>query len=133
MPEKKAEEAPKMEANPSKGSGNGSKIIIIVVALAVFGLIVLGIGGVVAYKVFFSVPSSEAVCEKVQDLLNEEYSKTIGDGEEKLFDDEFMNECIEDEKKSREDLSKSEIKEYTKCIMDADTFDDLEKCDAWDE
>lgn len=113
---------------------SGGKLPIIIVAVAAVTILVVGVGGYIGYKTFFYTPSPSQVCEKLRDLMIDKYKDEMksSDDEAKNIVDEILgpaSECEKEEEESRKDMSASEVREYTNCIMDAKTFDDLEGCD----
>jgi hypothetical protein len=114
-----------------------SNKLLIIVAIIAFIMILLCIVSLVVVKLFVLPPSSKQVCTKVRDLMVEEYKNYVGDDKEaentvqELFGN--IDECVKEEEDSRKDKSWTEVRKYSRCIMDADKFADLEKCDAWNK
>ncbi|MBN2016272.1 hypothetical protein JW766_05590 [Candidatus Dojkabacteria bacterium] len=109
-----------------------TKIIIVVLVVIV---VVLPLLGFVMLKVFVLPPSSQQVCEKVRDLMVEQYKEEMGGDSEQadqLVLEIFgsVDDCVEEEEKSRENKGLLDVRKEGKCILAADKFDDLEKCDA---
>lgn len=133
MPKSAGDTSPPEQEAAAK-TGGKFPLAPVLAVVAVVAVVVIGVGGYVGYQMFFSTPSPEQVCEKLRDLMIAEYEKSM-----EVEEDEAINivteilgdlsECIEEEKESREELSSDEVREYTNCIMDAKTFDDLEECD----
>lgn len=111
------------------------KKTILVVAIAI--LIALPLGGFIIAKVFIIPPSSREVCEQVRKLMLQKYKdEGMEDTEaEGLVTEIFgpVENCIKEEDKDRENKGLLEIRKDGKCIMGAENFDELEKCETRDD
>ena len=132
-----AEEVSSKPAQTGVTTQKKSNKLLIIAAIIAFIMILLCIVSFIVVKLFVLPPSSKQVCTKVRDLMVDEYKNYVKDNEDaektiqELFGD--IDECVKEEEDSRKDKSWTEVRKYTRCIMDADKFADLEKCDARDK
>jgi hypothetical protein len=99
----------------------------------IFGVVILlGLIGVVAFAVYITPPSAEAVCEKVMDLSRSEYETATGQSGENLGEEDLLgqtkDECIKDEERRAEVKGLLTIKEERQCILDAENFEQAIDC-----
>lgn len=109
---------------------DNKKVLMIVAAVVGVIVLCLACSGIGFVALAASTPSDKKVCEHFVDIAKEEFEKSAGDEDPygnvnfgELFN---VDDCIESLEK--EDLSR----EARKCVMDADTIRDLEKCEDWD-
>ena len=107
---------------------NKYKNVLIVAAIAIVGL----------GWFLLTPPSTEKVCEHFTDIASKEARKEAdAEGMGDLFDqfwdeDEIVKECIADYDEDEEGLGMFEKNKQRRCILKADTINEIEDCEIKD-